>query len=110
MRRSLLPTAYDATPENNPPLDVHQQIARIQGLKTDQTYFYRAVTRTGSRFQIGNGYFFKTAPNRGKEVKFALLSDLQLKPDILSTVKMVGQSQPDFIIYNGDLRTPLEIE
>ncbi len=83
-------------------MPVYQQIARIRGLRPDTLYYYRTVTAGASRAATGTGYYFRTAPVGGKKVKFALLSDLQLKPQIPSTVRMVGQAQPDFIIYSGD--------
>lgn len=93
---------YDPDPEKNPEFPVFQMIARLTGLEPGRTYHYRTVTRTAGGTRTGAGYHFKTAPARGVAVQFALLSDLQLKPEILQTVKLVGQSQPDFIIYNGD--------
>jgi hypothetical protein len=52
---------------------------------------------------MGARYYFHTAPLDGERVRFALLSDLQLKTQITSTVKQVGQRDLDFIVYNGDL-------
>ncbi len=93
---------YRPDPEANPEMPAYQQIALIRGLKPHTRYFYRTVTRSASHTAAGRGYLFRTAPTAGTKVKFALLSDLQLKPEIPSTVKRLGRARPDFIIYNGD--------
>jgi hypothetical protein len=93
---------YLADPDANPDLQAWQHIAHIRGLKPDTLYYYRTVTAGATRSSTSTGYYFRTAPAGGRKIKFTLLSDLQLKPQIPSTVKLVGEQQPDFIIYNGD--------
>ncbi|NPV80280.1 MAG: metallophosphoesterase [Firmicutes bacterium] len=44
-----------------------------------------------------------TEPYLWTPVKFILLSDLQLKAQAPTTVKLAGQQEADFIIYTGDL-------
>lgn len=85
------------------PLKVYQQIAHLENLEPGARYYYRAISQRGAYKKITQGYYFKTAPAAGTPVKFFLLSDLQLKPQIPSTVKLAGQQGADFIIYNGDL-------
>jgi hypothetical protein len=108
LKMSASINGYDPDPSKNPDLDAFQQIAKIGGLRQNQKYFYRVVTRGSGGLKTGEGYYFKTAPDEGdrhgKPVQFALLSDLQQKPQILHTVKMIGRSQPDLIIYSGDLQ------
>lgn len=97
-------TDYNPNPDQNPDLEAYQQIATLRGLKPGQVYYYRVVTKAGQRAKTGAGYYFRTAPRANSPVSFVLLSDLQQKPQILSTVKLAGQTHPDFIIYNGDMQ------
>ncbi len=103
MRTSITQNGYDEIPENNPGLDVYQQIATLENLKPNTTYYYKAVTEE----EETKIYNFKTAPVDGEDFKFALISDLQLKVESPATVKQIGQQKPDFIIYGGDtMNTP----
>jgi hypothetical protein len=86
------------------PLEAYQQVATLSHLQPDTRYFYRVVTSGGGVREVGARYYFHTAPRDGERVRFALLSDLQLKTQITSTVKQVGQRDLDFILYNGDLQ------
>lgn len=97
-------TNYDPDPAKNPDLAAYQQIARLVDLKPGQVYYYRVFTATHARAKAGPGYYFRTAPTRDRPANFVLLSDLQQKAQINSTVKMAGQMRPDFIIYSGDLQ------
>jgi hypothetical protein len=94
----------DASGNYTIPLKVYQQIGRLSGLAPGKRYYYRVVTKSGTAVKVGKGYDFKTAPTRRRPVSFVLLSDLQLKAQIPSTVKLAGQQRADFIVYNGDLQ------
>jgi len=83
-------------------LPVYQQIACLKGLQPGTRYYYRAVSEGQSEKKITPGYHFNTAPLPGHPLKFILLSDLQLAAQGAGTVKMAGQQNADFIIYNGD--------
>ena len=106
LRRSVSPERYDNIPENNPELPVFQQIAEIKGLKPNTKYFYKVTTKIGDKLVIGEQYFFKTAPlaNSGNTFNFALISDLQQRPQVLETVQIAGQQDAEFILYAGDLQ------
>lgn len=104
LRTSKTMEGYDAEPGNNPALPVHQQIGSLTGLKPNTTYYYRVTTKVGNKIEQSKIYNFKTAPVKGENFKFALLSDLQLKAESPATVKQIGQNKPDFIIYGGDLQ------
>lgn len=99
LRTSKTSDAFDEIPENNPELQVYQQIATLKNLKPNTTYYYKAVTNDEST----KIYNFKTAPVNGEDFDFALLSDLQLKQESPATVKQLGQNKPDFIIFAGDM-------
>jgi len=112
MRRSATPDGYDTDPINNPEVPVFQQIGELINLKPATKYFYRVTTKIGSKTIAGSPYHFKTAPspNSNQPFKFILLSDLQLKAQILDTVRLAGQQNADFIIYAGDFQnTPWKI-
>jgi hypothetical protein len=82
----------------------------LRGLKPGTRYYYRAVSVGENGKVTTQQYDFKTAPHAGAPLKFVLLSDLQLKPQIPTTVKMAGQQGADLIIYNGDLEnTPAKV-
>ena len=74
---------------------IFQQIVRLRGLKPGTRYFYRAVSVGENGKVTTQQYDFKTAPHKGAPLKFILLSDLQLKPQIPTTVKMAGQQGAD---------------
>ena len=93
----------DASGQYRLPLKVYQQIVHLEDLQPMTTYYYRAVSEGKARRKETPGYHFRTAPPPGTPVKFILLSDLQLKPQASSTVRMAGQQGADFIVYNGDL-------
>ena len=93
----------DENGEYTVPLKAYQQIVHIMNLEPGTRYYYRVVSETGSRRKVSRGYYFKTAPRPGTPVKFILLSDLQLKAQAPATLKLAGQQEADFIIYNGDL-------
>lgn len=103
VRTSASADGYDEVPENNPELDVYQQIATVKNLKPDTTYYYRTTTTIDGEVEISETYNFKTAPSDSGDFTFALLSDLQLKAESPETVKQIGQNKPDFIIYEGDM-------
>lgn len=103
LRTSARADAYDDNPTKNPELDVYQQIATVKNLKPDTTYYYRATTTVDGKTQTTKTYNFKTAPAKGGDFTFALLSDLQMKAESPATVKQIGQNKPDFIIYEGDM-------
>lgn len=103
MRTSAKADGYDDEPSKNPELDVYQQIATVKNLKPDTTYYYRATTTVDGKTETTKTYNFKTAPEKGGDFTFALLSDLQMKAESPATVKQIGQSKPDFIIYEGDM-------
>jgi hypothetical protein len=86
------------------PLRVFQQIARLEGLVPGTTYSYRvtSVPAAGPPKSMG-GYYFRTAGPAGAPLRFVLLSDLQLRPQIQPTVLLAGQQSPDLIIYSGDM-------
>lgn len=88
----------DAQGRYTVPLPVYQQIVHLKGLKPGARYYYRAVSDGVATM----GYDFRTAPNPGRPVKFVLLSDLQMKAQVPETVRLAGQQEVDFIIYNGD--------
>jgi hypothetical protein len=89
---------------------IFQQIVRLRGLKPGTHYYYRAVSVGENGKVTTQQYDFKTAPRAGAPLKFILLSDLQLKPQIPATVKMAGQQGADLILYNGDLQnTPAKV-
>ncbi len=92
-------TTVDAAGAYGVPLKVYQQIVHLKGLEPGRFYFYRA----SSDATTTRGYYFRTAPRPGAPVKFALLSDLQLKAQITESVKLVGQQYNDFIVYAGDM-------
>ena len=104
MKTSATPENYDPDPAKNPDLKVYQQIAALKNLKPGTTYYYRVYTKSEKLSVKGSIYFFKTAPESSAPVNFALLSDLQQKKQIPSTVRMIGRSNIDFIVYNGDLQ------
>lgn len=107
MRTSLNADGYDEVPENNPELDVYQQIATVKDLKPGTTYYYRATTIIDGKTETTKIYNFQTAPEKDGDFTFALLSDLQLKQESPATVKQIGENKPDFIIYEGDtVNTP----
>lgn len=99
MRTSQTPEGYAEVPEENPELEVYQQIVTLKDLKPNTTYYYKTITED----ETTKIYNFKTAPAEGEDFTFALLSDLQLKAESPATVKQIGQNKPDFIIYGGDL-------
>lgn len=99
MRTSQTMEGYAEVPEDNPELEVYQQIVTLKDLKPNTTYYYKTITAD----ETTKVYNFKTAPAEGEDFTFALLSDLQLKAESPETVKQIGQSKPDFIIYGGDL-------
>lgn len=103
MRTSAKADGYDDEPTKNPELDVYQQIATVKNLKPDTTYYYRATTTVDGKTETTKTYNFKTAPEKGGDFTFALLSDLQMKAESPATVKQIGQNKPDFIIYEGDM-------
>jgi len=103
MRISATLEGYADNPEDNPEIDVYQQIAKAEKLKPNTTYYYRATTKIGEETETTPIYNFKTAPIDGEDFTFALLSDLQLKEESPATVKQIGQNKPDFIIYEGDM-------
>ncbi len=82
---------------------IFQQIVHLRGLQPGTRYHYRAVSVGQNGKVTTQDYDFKTAPHAGAPFKFVLLSDLQQKPQIPTTVKMAGQQGADLIIYNGDL-------
>ena len=82
---------------------VFQQIMHLKGLQPGTRYHYRAVSVGQNGKVTTQDYDFKTAPHTGAPLKFVLLSDLQQKPQIPTTVKMAGQPGADLILYNGDL-------
>ena len=92
----------DSTGKYTLDLPVYQQIVFLQGLQPGIRYYYRAVSETDSEKKMTRGYHFNTAPPPGHPLKFILLSDLQLGVQSPATVKMAGQQDADFIIYNGD--------
>lgn len=109
-RTSITPEGYDAEPTNNPELPVYQLIAKLENLQPGQVYYYRVTTTKDGENQVGKRYFFKTAPEKGGEFQFALLSDMQLKVKTKETVKFLGQQENDFIIFAGDLiNTPWKV-
>lgn len=81
MRISATSEGYDDEPENNPEFDVYQQIAEVKDLKPDTTYYYRVTTTVGGNTETTKTYNFKTAPEKGGDFTFALLSDLQMKEE-----------------------------
>lgn len=103
MRISAKADGYDDEPTKNPELDVYQQIATVKNLKPNTTYYYRATTTVDGKTETTKTYNFKTAPEKDGDFTFALLSDLQMKAESPATVKQIGQSKPDFIIYEGDM-------
>lgn len=103
MRTSVSAGGYDDESEKNPELDVYQQIATVKDLKPNTTYYYKATTTVEGKTETTKTYNFKTAPEKDGDFTFALLSDLQLKKESPATVKQIGQSKPDFIIYEGDM-------
>ena len=103
MRTSAKADGYDDELSNNPELEVYQQIATVKDLKPDTTYYYRTTTTINGKTETTKTYNFKTAPEKDGDFTFALLSDLQLKEESPETVKQIGQSKPDFIIYEGDM-------
>ena len=104
LKPSATPENYDPDPAKNPDLKVYQQIAALKNLKPGTAYYYRVYTKSEKLSVKGSIYFFKTAPESSAPVNFALLSDLQQKKQILSTVRMIGRSNIDFIVYNGYLQ------
>lgn len=82
---------------------IYQQIVHLRDLEPGTRYHYRAVSVGQDGKVTTQDYDFKTAPRSGAPLKFVLLSDLQQKPQIPTTVKMAGQQGADLIIYNGDL-------
>ncbi len=107
LRTSASADGYADEPAKNPDLAVYQQIATVTGLKPNTTYYYKATTNVGGKTETTKTYSFKTAPEKGGDFSFALLSDLQLKQESPATVKQIGQQKPDFIIYEGDfINTP----
>lgn len=103
LRTSAKADGYDDEPSNNPELNVYQQIASVKNLKPNTTYYYRATTTVDGKTQTTKTYNFKTAPAKGGDFTFALISDLQMKAESPATVKQIGQNKPDFIIYEGDM-------
>jgi hypothetical protein len=93
----------DASGQYRLPLKVYQQVVHLEDLQPMTRYYYRAVSEGQARRQETPGYHFRTAPPPGTPIKFILLSDLQLKPQTPSTVRLAGQQGADFIVYNGDL-------
>ena len=91
------PNDCGVDPDVHLPLIVFQQIARIDGLKSGITYYYRVITNDDA----GKTYHFRTAPDKGEPFRFVLLSDLQCF-DVQDIMRMVGEQDIDFIIYNGD--------
>ncbi len=103
LRTSATADGYDPIPENNPELPVYQLIAKLEGLEPGSVVYYRVTTVNGDVEEVGNRYFFKTAPESGEDFDFALLSDMQLKVKTKETVKFLGQQDKDFILFAGDL-------
>ncbi|MGI6695515.1 MAG: fibronectin type III domain-containing protein [Christensenellales bacterium] len=109
-RTSVTPEGYDPDPAKNPELPVYQLIAKLDNLQPGQVYYYRVTTTKDGENQVGKRYFFKTAPEKGGEFQFALLSDMQLKVKTKETVKFIGQQENDFILFAGDLiNTPWKV-
>ncbi|NMD37218.1 MAG: hypothetical protein GYA87_00885, partial [Christensenellaceae bacterium] len=80
----------------------------VKGIKVGEATI--TVTTKDGENQVGKRYFFKTAPEKGGEFQFALLSDMQLKVKTKETVKFLGQQENDFIIFAGDLiNTPWKV-
>ena len=103
LRSSAKADGYDADPENNPELEVCQLIATLEGLEPGSVVYYRAVTVGSLGEEVGERYYFKTAPLPGGDFKFALLSDMQMKVRTKETVKVLGQADKDFIVFAGDM-------
>lgn len=103
LRTSATPEGYDATPENNPELEVCQLIAPLTGLTPGSVVYYRVTTVGSQGEETGERYFFKTAPLPGEPFTFALLSDMQMKVRTKETIKILGQADKDFIIFAGDM-------
>lgn len=103
LRTSAKADGYDAEPENNPELEVCQLIATLEGLEPGSVVYYRAVTVGSLGEEVGERYYFKTAPLPGGDFKFALLSDMQMKVRTKETVKVLGQADKDFIVFAGDM-------
>ncbi len=89
---------YSHAPEENPTVKIWQYIAKITDLDFGQTVFYR-VASDENRTQI---YSFHTAPERGKDFRFAQLSDLQGLGECYKSVFEIGKQRLDFLLYSGD--------
>lgn len=105
MRTSVKADGYDDEPTKNPELDVYQQIATVKNLKPNTTYYYRATTTVDGKTETTKTYNFKTAPEKGGDFTFALLSDLQMKAESPATVKQIGQNKATDNNYD---KQPLE--
>lgn len=104
LRTSATPEGYSDIPEENPDLPVFQQVAVLSDLKPATTYYYQVISQVGDKREVSKVYNFTTAPEEGSDFSFILLSDLQLKKESPATVKEAGKTQPDFILYPGDLQ------
>jgi hypothetical protein len=76
LRGPLESGEYGEDPADHPPVPVWQYIAKLDGLAPGETVFYRVVSE-GDATQI---YSFHTAPEVGRDFRFAQLSDLQSLP------------------------------
>jgi hypothetical protein len=103
MRRSATAEGYDPDPEKNPALPVYQLIAKLGNLRPGTVVYYKTTTKKGSATQDSKRFFFKTAPERGTDFDFSLVSDMQLKVKTKETLYFLGMQHKDFIIFAGDL-------
>lgn len=102
-RTSATAEGYDDDPQKNPVLPVYQLIGKLEGLKPGTIYYYRVTTTCDGVVQQGERYYFKTAPEKGGDFDYALLSDMQLKVKTKETLKLLGQENKDFLIFAGDM-------
>lgn len=103
LRSSASVEGYDPVPENNPALVCYQMMATLDNLEPGSLVYYRIVTVGEGREEVGERYYFKTAPAAGDAFSFVLLSDMQMKVRTKETIKIMGQAEKDFILFAGDL-------
>jgi predicted phosphodiesterase len=101
-----LPQVVLAPPEADADVTTHVTLERLEA---GTEYAYRVVLDDGEETVASDTGFFRTAPEAGAPVSFAVLSDTQWQWEGANRLKLVGDaiaSDPspfDFVLHAGDI-------
>lgn len=77
---------------------------KIDGLKAETQYFFRAQANVGEKVIQSNVSTFQTASKRGTPIAFAVVSDTQYQPAVSGIIaEQAWARRPNFVLHCGDI-------